>query len=421
MSFIQDYPEFCKESGHLSDVKDKFLNVNYRACNKQILPFNSRILFDNPRHAQVAELALYDAYIESQGPDRWISYSRNRNHYSRNFYDRKLYTYLNVVSAIDVLVREGWLNGWVAGNSGPSGKQSTFKASDQLLCLMQTPPVLGIDPVKVLHMKDADKKLIPYKNTAETEKMERGIHELNEALAGTNIEIEDFPELEKRGPYLIISNGKGGQQYINTTHDRFYRSFNNGTTKNGGRGYGHHVQQISFKGDRLHRDHVLFNGNRTREYDYSCLHIRLLYACAGKILRSDAYDIEGWERGVVKVAVNIMFNASGKQQAILAMVYYGVVPDRQTAQRLMGAINRKHHHIRMFFHSRVGLTLMRIDSDLIMSVARAMLRKGVCILPIHDSARVEEQHFNDLQETMEDFLEIELTRLAKYPNEIRVA
>jgi hypothetical protein len=318
------------------------------------------------------------------------------------------------------MARHGFIENHIAENRGPSGTQSTFRATDRLLETAITPQTLGHDPIQTVRLINADKLLVEYRPTAKTEKWEREIAELNEATLANAIGFKDTPGIEKRGQFLIIQGAGQGPQYVDMAHDQYYHVFNRSFNE-GGRRVGHFAQQLSNKDDKPYRDSLTINGNSTSEYDYSCLHGQLIYALAGHRLQGDAYDIDGWKRNAVKPAFNILINAETRTQAVRALRYHKTVDDTATAHRLIDAICRKHKPVEHLFHSGLGRRLMNIDTEIMGRVIAELLKMGICPIPIHDSVRAAEQHLGTVAEIMERNLDKALQRLARKGEYVRVA
>jgi hypothetical protein len=131
---------------------------------------------------------------------------------------------------------------------------------------------------------------------------------------------------------------------------------------------------------------------------------------------SNAYDIPGFDRALVKVSFNIMLNSSSRSgsrhtivhkaemvRAVLgddfpgglqgedmwyraAAVHPGFAQTAsQQAEQLMDTIMAKHAPISQMFFTGAGLALQRLDSDIAESVMREMRRRGIVVLPVHDS------------------------------------
>src|SRR5260370_16818278 len=100
----------------------------------------------------------------------------------------------------------------------------------------------------------------------------------------------------------------------------------------------------------------MLNGSATVEHDYSQLHPRLLYAIAGKPLNGDAYEIEGWNRPLVKEAMNTLINADNELSAMQSIARsIGGKGAFGRAQTLIGQIKPNHPGIAATFGPRPGL------------------------------------------------------------------
>jgi hypothetical protein len=154
------------------------------------------------------------------------------------------------------------------------------------------------------------------------------------------------------------------------------------------------------------------------EIDYANLHIRMAYSEAGeRIPHGDQYAMDGFDRALVKMAVNTLFNAPTRNSAILAITEelrcvpaLRAVNDiessnrslcRALAERVVAAIHHKHHRIKSHFGSDCGAGFQRQDSDMAIEVMTRMIqRTGRCPLPIHDSFLVPEIDADILSQTM---------------------
>jgi hypothetical protein len=167
------------------------------------------------------------------------------------------------------------------------------------------------------------------------------------------------------------------------------------------------------KAERLR---LLIDGEPVVEIDYSQFHPTLAYAEAGHPAPDNAYDIPGFDRALVKVTFNIMLNSGNRngsrhtiahKSGMVRRVLGDDFPDdlrgeemwhwaerlhpgyaqtaSQTAERLMDAIMAKHDPISKMFFTGAGLALQRLDSDIAEAVMREMRRRGIVVLPVHDS------------------------------------
>ena len=162
------------------------------------------------------------------------------------------------------------------------------------------------------------------------------------------------------------------------------RIFSKGSLNQGGRLYSA-VQ--NYKAET--RKYLYFDKEPTLEIDYSSFHPHLLYHQDGlQFAGDDPYVIEGFVRGHVKVAFNIMLNRKGtknnKSAANTISDELGI--DAEEAEALEKAILELHSPIAQHFNSGIGLKLQRLDSDIAMSVIDYfvnVLKRP--IVSIHDS------------------------------------
>ena len=132
------------------------------------------------------------------------------------------------------------------------------------------------------------------------------------------------------------------------------------------------------------RSKIKFNGNKSVELDYKALHPSILYAKKGLNIPNDCYAIEGFSRKDVKAGMLRAVSSSNKHLAVSSLVYNERIK-RPLAIELLNAIEEKHAPIKDMFYEYLGCELQLTDSDLIMDVMRAANKKGIPILPIHDS------------------------------------
>jgi hypothetical protein len=146
--------------------------------------------------------------------------------------------------------------------------------------------------------------------------------------------------------------------------------------------------------------------------------IDITYSEAGeRIPHGDQYTIDGFDRALVKVAVNTLLNAPTTNSAILAITeelrynpdlraVNGIEssnrsPCRALAERVVAAIHDKHRQIKRYFGSDCGPRFQRQDSDMAIEIMTRMIeRTGRCPLPVHDSFLVPEIDADILSQTM---------------------
>jgi hypothetical protein len=356
----------------------------------------------SPKGVQVMEAILLDAVLEAAGTGRWISYSRHAAHYSNRYGP---YGYRIIITTIDSLAAAGVLQHEKAPTGTGVGWQSRFKASPGLIAVCRPVPLVMADPGELVRLRNADKVMVDYRDTAKTIRMRRHIQEINEAIDSIDIGL-DIPGASRMGNVLHL-----GDYAVNTAQNGLYRVFN-GKFGLGGRFYGLWIQGLS---KRLgHRQRTTINGNPTVEMDHRQMHPRMIYEMAEKTLYGDAYTMAGWDRNLCKKAFNILLNAGKHKDAQGAVANAIGVADgmgedrgcydgncRKRATVLIDAIKASHQPISRYFHSGIGLVLQNRDARMAEYTMMELLNRGIPSLPIHDSFIVEDRHQGVLQDVME--------------------
>ena len=276
--------------------------------------------------------------------------------------------------------------------------QSRFRATPALIEAVALPPVL-YDPGETIRLKDEHGNLLDYRETNATIRMRRNLVMANEALRAEQIGIRGV-----EGPIVTIDG-----RPLNLGQDQLHRVFNCGSLSLGGRMCGVFWQNLP----KAVRDDLIISGEGTNENDYSQLHPRLLYAEAGAVLEGDAYELDGWNRPLVKRAFNIAINADTEIAAIRAIAQkIGGKGAYAEARRLLEAIRTRHRPIGSSFGSGAGLRLQRRDADLAERVTLRLLDQNIVVLSIHDLFVVQTRHAPVRDEIMGDELQKLLAKLS---------
>ena len=323
------------------------------------------------RRALAANLYLADSC------SLWLSYSRNRNHYSpARRYHGAAYSYGHVLAVVEELDKASLVVEERA-KQGQLGWQSRITVSPKFLQLL--PPVswLSYSPGELVRLRDSTGKLVDYVDTKRTRMMRRQVAALNEAFESASIRLSstDTPWV---GDTVVVDSG-----FVHPAQIAGYRVFNNKWFL-GGRFYGPFWQNLS----KNRRRDLMIDEACVTELDFAQLHPRLLYAEFGAPLVDDAYKIPGREdnRPIVKAAWQMMINARSRRSAIMALATkLGGPPCISEANTLLTALEERHHEIQPAFYTGAGLRLQRVDADLMMSVEQKCLSKGIVALPVHDS------------------------------------
>lgn len=353
--------------------------------------------------AQIAAIAIDKAW----DPHPWISHSRNKNHYPRRGkrYDERpeLYRYSIIPAAVDALAAAGFLETIVAPPDPNCGWQSVFRAVPALMVALgdTPPPVASLKRRALIQLRDEQKQLIDFRNTERIDRMRRHLVGINDAIGNLTVELP--PDIgERNGDLLRI-----GDTCLNLGNIVLYRVFNR-DFRNGGRFYGHWTQNVP----KESRKRLAINGEAVAEPDYEAHHPRILYALKGLRLPGkpyDPYDIDGWERSVVKRALFVLINAPSRQRAIRALTYrLGLSSDK--ADWLVKELKRKHAPIAEHFHSGAGCWLQRLDSDIAERVLLGLAHQGVPVLPLHDSFIGPVRHEGAIREQMDEHFDTVISR-----------
>jgi hypothetical protein len=378
-----------------SDNRDKPLSFHWKALNQAWLERLDLPPAPSENYALVRASILLEAHLVGRAePDTWVSYSRRKEFYANGKRYRGVpYTFNNVIGSIDEGDRLGLLEN-VKVSPGQRGRQSTFRATGKLLETINQPLPIIFDPCETVRLRDADKNLVDYRDTVRTDRMRKRLAEINKAIAAIEIDLSTGDHKE----YTI----QCGEHVLYPAMQNLYRVFNRETFSCGGRLYGGWWQQAR----KADRKFLTIDGQDTVEIDYPSLHPSMLYAMVGEALSGDPYDINGWDRKLVKVAFNVLVNARtdlGAERAIAQRI--GGKGSFETARNLIEAIKIKHIPIADAFGSDAGSRLMRTDSDMAEHVLLSLIKKGIVGLPIHDSYITQVRSKGALLEAMAEALE----------------
>lgn len=381
---------------------------------------------------------VLDAAVEGQGLDRTISYSRGRDYWSRNrpWHDSVDYSYDHVVPSVDALVEAGLLRDHVKAPSGkPTGWQSSYKAGDALHTLL-LPKHRVVQTRELIRIRDrATRHLMPVPDTERVRRQWRWTERFDESLQGITIELDAGT---RNGDLISFTRiNPDGKEVTHTVHvgqTTYYRSYS-GDLDSGGRFYGHWVQGVP----SLLREGLILNGDRVAEPDYKTLHFGLLYASAGILLPEgyDPYLAVDWGNGrphkqrrdLVKRGANTLINAPSflsARGAIAARIAKAddafvlgprgkLQPSRESyaeAEAMITAVKVAHPRVRHLLHRDLGIRFQQIDSEMAREVCDELaLKKGIAVVPIHDSFVVPIQSEGICEETMERVREKAFSRV----------
>jgi hypothetical protein len=201
-------------------------------------------------------------------------------------------------------------------------------------------------------------------------------------------------------------------------HRMVRRIFNNGTFLHGGRIYAF-WQNIP----RKLRKYLMINGSPVAELDYSACQLKLIYHMMLKqdYTGGDPYNLPGISRDLAKKAAIITLNAKTYKSSILALMGSAKKDlnqniDYYEAKRCIDLFIEKHLPIADYFNSEAGVSLMRVESEVIIRTILAMMNKKICILTIHDSCIFPIQYKTDVYNAMID----EYKSILKHPPSVKL-
>jgi hypothetical protein len=330
-----------------------------------------------------------------------VSYSRNKTFYAAlDRYHGTAYTYQTVLDSVADLADAGLIEDCRV-KPGNLGWQSSFYATGRLI--EAWPGIVErveYDPGEIIRLKDENGKLIDYGDTHRTRRMRKQLAALNEALADLEITV---PAAKRRGLHLVIDNGPADDgksrrlsHILPHPGNGIWRVFSRASFACHGRAYG---WWQSIPGEA--RQSMTINGEAVSEVDYGALHTTMLYNEAGVRLDRPPYDIDGFERGDIKLGMNIAFNAKTRPAAVAALADK-LGKGRSEAAKVIGAILSHHRPIEGMFGSDAGIRLMRRDSDLILAALKAANDNGILALPVHDALIVPRRCQNHTAQLMGD-------------------
>lgn len=342
----------------------------------------------------------------------WVSYSRNRDFYyaGQARYEGTAFTYDRILTAVEELKRLDLIEEERAAQCpGGSGWQSRIRATDKLVYAFQG---AQFEPVihSVLRMKDENSRLVDFTETQATRRMAKAVEARNEALRPIRITLPEGDGWEHRGGHVLARSEKeGGWALVRPKPYPFLiRSFSRGSWKCHGRLYGWWQLLPAAR-----RAEMLINGEAVVEHDYSCLHGTLLYAKVGLKPDGDIYAVPGLEnlRKACKGALNTGFNTSSFNETVWSLLGKeeqkpGSWPHsyRETV-RIVKGVYARNEAIRQFIGSDAGIGLMKTDSDMAIEVLKRCERKGIPVLPVHDSYISQKGHGDTVRGIMDEVLE----------------
>jgi len=275
-------------------------------------------------------------------------------------------------------------------------------------------------------------------------RMENTIRRINESYKKHLIE----PDFGFEGWKYIRKKVSVNIDYSNIKFKRVFNHCLEGTTANeltkyGGRFYDHICATPSD-----YRKLLKINGNNTIELDFSAFHPTLIYAkYLGIECSDDPYSVDYNHekffnqtncelRTVLKCLMTRMLNVDIKIQkkGLHKAVYDKIIDEiaecygykikyrpqerngklvisratekptgisKEIVNELYFLLKEKHQQIVHLMDGKLGLLALKLESDICFEILKYfLLKRKICVIPIHDSFVIEEQYADELKEVM---------------------
>jgi len=206
---------------------------------------------------------------------------------------------------------------------------------------------------------------------------------------------------------------------LNYSRKRLHRSFLDRRFDRGGRFYGAFYQNLP----KEYRQKIMIDGLPTLELDYSALHPNLLYYYAGvDPPKGDLYELDDYSKGARKFIKSFflkMINSPSPYEAKGSIREDAFVKKKVKIPKELGKIEdkdldpliekllEKHEPLKKYIFKvkDLGNILQNVDSRIVESVLLYFAKKGIPVLPLHDSFRINAGAYKTLEEVMNRVIE----------------
>lgn len=231
---------------------------------------------------------------------------------------------------------------------------------------------------------------LDYTDTPETERMRAEMREVNTWLLSADIQYAECD--------TGVDTGASGRS--------LRRVFNNGTFEEGGRLAGGSWSNMSMSTGtgRPWRGHIRIEAEPIVALDFASMFVRLLYVKAGEQPPGgDLYaGIEGFgpeHRAGVKRIISAMLFKEGElmrcpQDTRLLM------PKGMHIRTAAKNIKARHAPVAHLFGTAIGMSLFKLESNILLEVLRQCRAAAITALPVHDAILVAESRAVDAKGVM---------------------
>ncbi len=218
--------------------------------------------------------------------------------------------------------------------------------------------------------RDRPKALIDYEDTPETHAMRADMQAVNKALGAASIGLGNTAPPTPAFLTRRFQIDHPEAPHIFHQHGRLYGGF-----------------WLSLPKTERHLLRV--NGEPVADLDFAGMFVQLAYLEAGLALpNSDPYEgVEGLPRAAVKMGLSALLCRRGPMQR-LPRDLRELAGREWTGKRLQAALEERHPGIAHLFGRRLGLRLMKTESDILMATLLGLFAQGIPALPMHDGIMV---------------------------------
>ena len=285
---------------------------------------------------------------------------------------------------------------------------SCFWPKDELLKKFEnfnTSRIYRTDENDIVVLKDSDKNIVSPTPESSVKR------EYEECLTKINALYEQH----------AFSCRLHGADALNLFTPRLKAVFNDSKWSHGGRLYAsatcHGFNYQCIPSDM--RRYIRIDGNETVEVDYSCLHPTMLYAQKNLAIDGNAYDfLPDDDKALAKFALLVMLNARRKDSAIGALqkrfnelraknglshkklMLRDALVRHSDFEEILNQAAQRHRNIRACFYRGAGIKLQNIESKMALEIVMHFLKKGVPVLPVHDSFVVDRKYRAEIEAYM---------------------
>lgn len=272
---------------------------------------------------------------------------------------------------------------------------------DSLVRLFAPKPKGTFDTTKKVLIHPAKGKRILFDPTAETQEWTSTLSAINAFYRQQRIAV-GASLADERSWLARHNSGLDRQGVLLRRPELFgtdlYRVFNQGDKEDprlnyGGRLFGGWWMLES----KASRQAITINGLPTIELDYANCHPRMLYHQRGHDGDGELYaipEIVAYEaekglapdtyRDFVKWLFQVLLNGKGRP-ASAKRPDAVAAPEDLPFRQVVGFLKAHHQPIADAFGTGVGLSLMRLESDIALEIVSTAMAEGWTVLPVHDS------------------------------------